>query len=73
MEAANAPSDPTDAPLLVINVPASLIPVGEDEIAPSLPKTGSKLVGSPDIVVGVGKPLDPQDVEVTAIVIELVD
>ena len=73
MEAANATSDPTDAPLLAINVPTSLIPVDEDEVAPSLPKTGGRLVGSPNIVVGVGKLSDPQDVEVTAIVTKLVD
>lgn len=67
------PSDPADTMLLVINVAAPLIPVEEGEIAPSLAKTGGRLVGSPNTVVGVGKPLDPQDVVVTAIVIKLVD
>ena len=56
-----------------MKVSAPLIPVEEDGIAPSLPKTGGKLVGSPNTVVGVGKPSDPQDVEVIAIVIKLVD
>jgi len=56
-----------------MNVSAPLIPVEVDEVAPSLPKTGGKLVGFPDTVVGVGKLSDPQDVEVTAIVTKLVD
>lgn len=56
-----------------MNVSAPLIPVEVDEVAPSLLKTGGKLVGSPNTVVGVGKPSDPQDVEITAIVIKLVD
>jgi hypothetical protein len=47
-------------------VPAPLIPVAADEIAPSLPKTGSGLTVLPGIVVGVGKPSGPHDVDVIA-------
>jgi hypothetical protein len=52
-------------------VPVPLIPVAADEIAPSLPKTGSGLAVLPGIVVGVGKPSGPHDVDVIAMKVEI--
>jgi len=48
-----------------------LIPVAADEIAASLPKTGDRLAVLPEIVVGVGKPSGPHDVDVIVTKLEI--
>ena len=54
-----------------MKVSAPLIPVAADEIAASLPKIGGRLAGPPRIVVGVGKPSSPHDVDFIATKVEI--
>jgi len=54
-----------------MKVSAPLITVAADEIAASLPKIGSRLAALPEIVVGVGRPSGPHDVDVIAMKVEI--
>ena len=54
-----------------MKVSAPTIPVAADEIAPSLPKTGSRLAVLSGIVVGVGRPSGPHDVDDIAMKVEI--
>jgi len=54
-----------------MKVSAPLITVAADEIAASLAKIGGRLVGPPRIVVGVGKPSGPHDVDVIVTKVEI--
>jgi hypothetical protein len=71
VQAVYAPSGPADTPLVGIKGSTPLIPVATDETAPSLPKVGGRLEVFPGIVVGVGKPSGPHDVDVIAMKVEI--